>query len=37
MALQDTDMDGRIGDAIKFLRLVGEADSVKTGLKPWAT
>lgn len=27
MAWQDTDMDGRIGDAIKFLRLVGEADS----------
>lgn len=24
---QETDMDGRIGDAIKFLRLVGEADS----------
>ena len=27
MAWQDTDMDGRIGEAIKFLRLVGEADS----------
>jgi hypothetical protein len=27
MAWQDTDMDGRIGDAIKFLRLVAEADS----------
>jgi hypothetical protein len=27
MAWQDTDMDGRIGDAIKFLRLVSEADS----------
>lgn len=27
MADQDTDYDGRIGDAIKFLRLVGEADS----------
>ena len=27
MAWQDTDIDGRIGDAIKFLRLVGEADS----------
>ena len=27
MAWQDTDIDNRIGDAIKFLRLVGEADS----------
>jgi hypothetical protein len=27
MAWQDTDIDSRIGDAIKFLRLVGEADS----------
>ena len=27
MAFQDMDMDGRIGDAIKFLRLVGESDS----------
>jgi hypothetical protein len=27
MPWQDTDMDGRIGEAIKFLRLVGEADS----------
>jgi hypothetical protein len=27
MAFQDMDMDGRIGEAIKFLRLVGEADS----------
>ena len=27
MAWQDKDMDGRIGEAIKFLRLVGEADS----------
>lgn len=27
MPLQDTDYDGRIGEAIKFLRLVGEADS----------
>jgi len=27
MAWQDTDIDDRIGEAIKFLRLVGEADS----------
>lgn len=27
MALQDMDVDDRIGEAIKFLRLVGEADS----------
>jgi Phage P22-like portal protein len=27
MALQDIDYDSRIGEAIKFLRLVGEADS----------
>jgi hypothetical protein len=27
MAFQDMDMDGRIGEAIKFLRLVGTADS----------
>lgn len=27
MALQDIDIDDRIGEAIKFLRLVGEADS----------
>jgi len=27
MALQDMDYDSRIGEAIKFLRLVGEADS----------